>query len=97
MMKRMKANNQFQRRKEVVVESLKLPKDTMLGDCMLSITGNSEIFVENYKGIINYSEEQILLQCKQNKIEITGKNLTIDYYTNDDMKIIGKIASIRYF
>lgn len=97
MMKKLSAYNQFQKGKEVVVESLKLPKDTLLGDCIISITGNSEIFVENYKGILSYCEEQIVLQGKQTKIEINGKRLTIVYYTNDDMKICGKITGIRYF
>lgn len=79
-----------------MVESLKLPKDSMLGACIVTVTGNSEAFVENYRGIIEYTGEVILLQGKTCKIEITGKRLSIVYYTNEDMKISGWIEQIRY-
>lgn len=82
--------------KELVVESLKLPKDSMLGASIVTITGNSDVFVENYKGIMEYSEELILLQGKNCKIELKGKRLNIVYYTNEDMKISGRLESIRY-
>lgn len=79
-----------------MVESLKLPRDSVLGDSIVTITGNTEIFVENYKGILQYSGECILLQGKHCKIELTGKRLHIVYYTNEDMKICGLLESVRY-
>lgn len=82
--------------KELVVESLKLPKDSMLGASIVTVTGNSEAFVENYRGIIEYTSQIILLQGKTCKIEICGKRLSIVYYTNEDMKISGWIEQIRY-
>lgn len=82
--------------KELMVESLKLPKDSMLGASIVTVTGNSEAFVENYRGIIEYNGEVILLQGKTCKIEIIGKRLSIVYYTNEDMKISGQIEQIRY-
>ncbi len=84
-------------RRELVVESLKLPKDSMLGASIVTLTGNTEAFVENYKGIIEYTSEVILLQGKTCKIEICGKRLSIVYYTNEDMKISGWIERICYF
>lgn len=82
--------------KEMLVNSLKLPKDTFLGIPILTITGSCEIWLENYKGILEYTAEQILLQAKTCQICIEGKNLSIDYYTNEDMKISGCILCIRY-
>lgn len=82
--------------KELIVESLKLPKDTMLGAAIVTITGNREAFIENYKGILEYTTESIVLQGKNCKICFEGKRLSIDYYTNEDMKISGKIDTLRY-
>lgn len=84
------------RSRELIVESLKLPKDTMLGASIVTVTGNREAFVENYKGILEYTTESIVLQGKNAKICFEGKNLSIDYYTNEDMKISGKIDALRY-
>lgn len=82
--------------KELIVESLKLPKDTMLGASIVTITGDREAFIENYKGIIEYTTESIVLQGKNRRICFEGKRLSIDYYTNEDMKISGSIEAVRY-
>lgn len=82
--------------KELIVESLRLPKDTMLGAAIVSITGNREAFIENYKGILEYTKESIVLQGKNCKICFEGRTLSIDYYTNEDMKISGHIDAVRY-
>ena len=84
------------KKKELIVESLRLPKDTMLGAAIVTITGNREAFIENYKGILEYTTESIVLQGKNAKICFEGSSLSIDYYTNEDMKISGKIDTLRY-
>lgn len=93
-----KATNQNEnnRSKERLMDSLRLPKDIMLGASIVTLTGRTEAWIENYKGIIEYSPEQILLQGKNCQICFTGKRLSIDYYTNEDMKICGCIECVRY-
>jgi len=98
MMKKLRSGRraQIHKGKELMVESLKLPKDSMLGASIITVTGNTDIFVENYKGILQYSTELILLQGKNCKIELKGKRLNIVYYTNEDMKISGVIESVCF-
>ncbi len=97
-MKKEKKNHrmQIQKKRELVVESLKLPKDSLLGASIITVTGENDVFVENYKGILQYSDDLILLQGKNRRIELKGKNLTIVYYTNEDMKIRGMIETISF-
>lgn len=83
-------------KKEMIADSLKLPKDIVMGASIVTLTGRTEAWVENYKGIIEYSTEAILLQGKSCQICFTGKRLSIDYYTSEDMKISGCIEYIRY-
>lgn len=86
----------LERKKEIIVESLKLPKDSMLGASIVTITGNTDVFVENYRGILEYTGEKVVLQGKTCQISIVGKRMSIDYYTNEDMKISGFIEGIQY-
>ena len=82
--------------KENVVDSLKLPKDLMFVAVILTVTGQCEAYVENYRGIIEYTKERIRLQTKTCQLEMKGTNLHIDYYTNDELKITGRIIEIHY-
>ena len=82
--------------KEGLVESLELPKDLMYGAVLVSITGQQEILIENYRGILEYSQNHISLQTKTCRLVVRGKNLNISYYTNEEMKITGMIDSLIY-
>ncbi|MFR4590541.1 MAG: YabP/YqfC family sporulation protein [Eisenbergiella sp.] len=82
--------------KELLAETLRIPKDTVLGASIVTVTGNDQLLVENYRGILEYTSEYILLQGRTCRIRIGGKGLSIAYYTNEDMKIEGKISEVRY-
>ena len=94
----MKRNNdriqKNEARKESLIDSLRLPKDICMGAMKVTLTGNREAWVENYRGILEYTEKLILLQGKTCQVCFEGARLSIDYYTNEDMKKIGR-ASCR--
>lgn len=82
--------------REKVVTNLELPKDLMLGASVLTVTGQGEALISNYKGILEYRDSFIRVQTKNCRIQISGVNLAIDYYTNEEMKISGLIEQILY-
>ncbi len=82
--------------KEKWIDSLQLPKDVCMGALRVTLTGSSEVWIENYRGILEYTGERILLQAKTCKLCLEGSRLSIDYYTNEDMKISGNIRSLQY-
>ena len=79
-----------------IAEKLNIPEDIAEGLPIVNITGKKEIFIENYKGIIEYEKNCIKIQTKNCRISFTGKNLEIVYYTNTDMKIVGELESVIY-
>lgn len=81
---------------ENLIESLKFPKDICMGAMKVTLTGNREAWIENYRGILEYTESLILLQGKTCQVCFEGTGLSVDYYTNEDMKISGWIESVRY-
>lgn len=99
MGKRIRKENKKKPGKDIkagVVEALKLPKDFVYGAVIVTVTGQCEAYIENYKGILEYSECKIKLQTKTCQVMISGNHLLIAYYTNDEMKITGQILEIKY-
>ena len=84
-------------RVENLAASLGLPRELVSGGAILSSFGDSCLFIENHKGIIEYSKEFIKIQARPCKIQITGTNLDIVFYTGEEMKITGRITEIRYY
>lgn len=82
--------------KEKIIEASEMPKDVALKLPVLTLTGQLELQIENYIGIIEYTESVIRIQTKTGPLKIIGTHLCILYYTNDDMKIKGHIQSIQF-
>ena len=82
--------------KDKLADVAGLPKDVLLGVPIITVTGQSEAFIENYRGIIEYTDKIIRIQTKVGKIHINGRNLQIDHYMNDEMKITGHIGTIEF-
>ena len=79
-----------------IVKYLELPKDLMYGAAILTVTGRTDLLIENYKGIVDYRQDKIRLLLKKGQVEITGNQLKIEYYTSEDMRITGRIDLIEY-
>lgn len=92
----MKTRTQEHSFKNRIAEASELPKDVVLGQPVVTVLGRTELSIENYRGIIEYTDVIIRIQTKAGQIRITGKNLRVDYYTNDDMKLTGQIEAIEY-
>ncbi len=92
----MKKSNSHGQKKELLVETLKLPKDICMGAMRVTMTGNREAWIENYRGILEYTGNLILLQGKTCQVCFEGTGLSIDYYTNEEMKISGCINCVKY-
>ena len=73
-----------------------LPKDVIFGVPIITMTGQLEVCVENYQGIMEYTDTLIRIRSKVGQIRVTGRNMQIEYYTNDEMKITGQIKSVEY-
>lgn len=82
--------------KSKIAKKLNIPEDIAEGLPIVTLTGKSEVYVENYKGIIEYGKNCIRIQTKGCRITFEGKNLEIVYYTNVDMKIVGELENIGY-
>lgn len=73
-----------------------LPRDLSDGAALVTVTGQEEVCIENHRGIIEYTDARLMLQTKNGKLEILGRNLYISYYTGEEMKVTGRVEQINY-
>ena len=85
-----------QNMKNILSDAAGIPKDVVLGIPILTMIGRNEVIVENYRGIIEYTDEILRLQTKTGEIKIQGREMKIEYYTNDEMRVYGKIISLEF-
>ena len=100
MRKKYRANkdNQIQPRekRQGLTEGLELPKDVSCGVVIVTVTGRRSLILENYKGIVSYDDDCIVIQTRDCRVTVCGCRLKVDYYTNEEMKIVGSIHQISY-
>ena len=74
---------------------LEIPEEVYTNVPKITITGFSEIILENYKGILEYEEFFASISTHIGIVNINGYNLNLEKMTNDDIKITGKIEIIE--
>lgn len=79
-----------------IIDTCQLPKDVLLGASIISMTGNTDILIENFKNIIKYQTDLLLIQCKKNRIQIIGKNLKLEQYNKEEVKVCGIIYELKF-
>ena len=75
---------------------LELPREVASSDIKVTLNGFDEIFIENYKNILEYQDVLIKINTFEGAITIYGFNLKLEQMTDEDIKVIGKIDSIEF-
>ena len=52
-------------------------------------------YFRSVKGVVEYSSEKIVLALKKNRITVTGENLTLGKYFEEDLLIKGKLKGVQ--
>lgn len=82
--------------REKLADALDMSKEIILDTSKITLIGNRELSVENYKAIVEYSPYNVKLCCNSNTLEICGQNLSINTMTKDFLYITGCILSVSF-
>ena len=81
---------------KAVAELLEIPGDLVLDMPRLTVVGRNELYLENHKGIIEYSPTRLRINLSRGFLEVIGENLVIQALMPEEMKVWGDIDSIKY-
>lgn len=79
-----------------ILEATQIPCEVYDNTTRLTIKGRKEAYIENYKGLLEYTCERIAVQMNRGRVLFCGENLCVEYYAYDCMKIVGRIDVIQY-
>lgn len=81
---------------EKISDAFGVPKTVIMDMPSITMQGNREMQVENYKGILKYTANEIAFLAKDFSVCIFGKELKIDEMNVDMLLISGFFEKIEY-
>lgn len=79
-----------------LAEKLKVPGELLPGMGSISLVGGRQALVENHRGILEYSEERIVLALKRGKLSLTGSALQLQAMNGGEVLITGRIQNVEW-
>jgi len=75
---------------------LDIPKDVILDLPKITVIGDIQIYVENHRGIIEYTSELVRLSTSLGQLVINGEDLVLRNINVEEVYIDGRIKHINY-
>ena len=82
--------------KEKLLRKLDFPDDIARDFPKIIVTGNEEISVENYKGLISFGDTIVKINSEIGKIIIEGRNFEILFIGDTTITMSGKFKKVSY-
>ncbi len=79
-----------------LAEKMELPRELLPGTAGISIIGGRQACVEGHRGILEYSEERIVLALRKGRIIINGSSLKIEAMNAGELLLAGRIESVEW-
>ncbi len=80
--------------REKMAETFVNSKDIILDTSILRITGNMEVIIENYKGLIEFTDKKISVKANPTSVTVIGEGLELCNISDDILCVTGKISDI---
>ncbi|MBE7052874.1 MAG: sporulation protein [Ruminococcaceae bacterium] len=82
--------------KKAVKSITGLPSEIILNTPKMTVEADEKIRIENFKGLVEYTDKFICINTNTFTIKIEGELLNIGYMTKEEICILGSIKNINY-
>ena len=79
-----------------MTEALELPKEILLNLPLLTLIGREDVTIENYKGILEYSEEVVRISTAAGVVRLKGRGFCLKQMTAECIVITGSVESLEF-
>ncbi len=79
-----------------LADAFELPKEILLDLPRVTLVGNVQMYVQNHKGVVEYSDNVIRVSISGGELIIKGEDLTIKNIYSEEIFINGLINHLEY-
>lgn len=80
--------------KQELLSALEVPDDLARKETIITLTGKNQAVIENYRSLLRYTEEEIVILTYRGIVVVRGKKLVIPCYTAEEMMIRGRFSEV---
>lgn len=95
-MRKRRAEKPLKSKAERFADVMEMPKDILSECSKITTYGDNQIIIENYKGILEYTNEKIRIKTGGRILCISGASLSICAITECDILIEGKFNNVGW-
>lgn len=77
-------------------ELFDLPVDVVAGLPHVEVLGDRQLYMENHRGIVSYSGEEIAVSGGGMLLRVRGRDLVLVSMTEDALRIQGTLRSVEW-
>jgi len=81
--------------KKNIVQKFELAPEA-IGCMRLTVIDNTNVYLENHKGVIEYTQKRVNINIGPYNLIIEGVNLNLSSFGKENVAIKGEIACIQY-
>lgn len=82
--------------KRRLTELLELPADVTLDLPRVLIIGQIHLTVENHRGLVEYSEERVIIGVPTGRLVVYGDDLAIGFIDASEVTVLGQVRSVQF-
>jgi sporulation protein YqfC len=73
-----------------------LPEDVMMDLPRVTMIGQIHIYIENHRGLLTFTDQEVRLLLKQGQLLIKGEQFVIKMILPEEILLQGKIVEVTY-
>lgn len=81
--------------RERTAQLLELPADGAVGLPRAELTGDRELYLEHYKGILSYGREEIHVDGGAWVLRVLGRDLELKAMREGELRIVGWVTGLE--
>ncbi|RYL91576.1 sporulation protein YqfC [Sporolactobacillus sp. THM7-4] len=73
-----------------------IPEDIVMDLPRITLIGQSHLSIENYKGVIAFSQNELRLAMDRGELLITGEAFVLENILDKEIYLEGKVMDVRF-